>query len=242
MLIKTKGIVLKAIKYSETSLIVDVFTLELGLRKYIISGVRKKNAKYSAGLFQHMSIIDLVAYEKKGRNMHRIKEVQLAYPYATLPYDIKKSAVGLFITEVIQKVLQGEEEHAELFDFLYETYYLLDTTQESIANIPTLFLLELTQFLGIRPEHNFSDQNSYFNLLEGYFQEAPPFEHNHYLQASESRVFSTYMNYDVCSSHQLNTNASERKLMLEYLLQFYQLHIDRFPTINSHLILEEVLK
>ncbi len=242
MVIKTKGIVLKAIKYGESSLIVDVFTLQLGLRKYIISGVRKKNAKFGAALFQHASLIDLVAYEKKGRNMHRIKEVQAAYLYNTMPYDIKKSAVGLFITEVVQKVLQGEEEHPELFDFLYDTYRFLDTTQTSIANIPITFLLNLTEFLGIQPDNNFGNDAAVFNMMEGRFQSEPDLEHPHFIRLPHSQLLSQMMRYDVFNSHNLSISASQRKTMLDYLLRFYQLHIDRFPIINSHAILEEVLR
>ena len=59
MLIKTRGIIFKSIKYSETSLILDVYTEELGLQKYIISGVRSKKARTTAGMLQIMSLLDL---------------------------------------------------------------------------------------------------------------------------------------------------------------------------------------
>ncbi len=242
MLIKTKGIVLKSIKYGETSLIVDVFTLELGLRTYIVNGVRKKKARFGASLFQHTSIIDLVAYEKKGRNIHRIKEAQSAYPYQSLPYDVKKSAVGLFMTEVIQKVLQGEEEHPELFDFLYNSYLFLDQTEASIANIPILFLLSLTSFLGIQPENNYAKDKPYFNLMEGYFQNEPPVLHQHYLNIKESQIFSQTMKHNLTESRLLAIKPPDRKILLENILLFYRLHIQSFPIINSHLILEGIFK
>lgn len=242
MLIKTKGIVLKSIKYGETSLIVDVFTLELGLRTYIVNGVRKKKARFGASLFQHTSFIDLVAYEKKGRNIHRIKEVQSAYTYQTLPYDVKKSAVGLFMTEIIQKVLQGEEEHPELFDFLYESYVYLDQTEASIANIPIQFLLSLTTFLGIQPEDNYDKDHPFFNLMEGYFQQEPPVLHVHYLKPSESLILSQSIKHPLTESHLLKIKPSERKPLLENILLFYRLHINSFPDIHSHLILEGVFK
>ena len=63
MIIKTRGILLKTTKYSETSLICKILTEERGLKSYIISGVRKKKGKTSAGLLQVMSILDLVVYD-----------------------------------------------------------------------------------------------------------------------------------------------------------------------------------
>ena len=81
MLIKTRGIVFKSIKYSETSLIVDIYTEEKGLRKYLISGVRSKKAKTSAGLFQVMSLVDLVAYHRDDKDLTRIKAIKHNYVY-----------------------------------------------------------------------------------------------------------------------------------------------------------------
>ncbi|NBO56051.1 MAG: DNA repair protein RecO, partial [Actinobacteria bacterium] len=40
---KTKGLVLRAVKYGDTSLVVTVFTELFGLQSYIVSGVRKSS-------------------------------------------------------------------------------------------------------------------------------------------------------------------------------------------------------
>ena len=68
MLIKTRGIIFKALKYSETSLILDIYTEEKGLRNYIISGVRNKKSKLKTGLLQPTMLVEMVAYEKNKMN------------------------------------------------------------------------------------------------------------------------------------------------------------------------------
>ena len=73
MLIKTRGIIFKAIKYSETSLIMDIYTEEKGLQKYIISGVRNKRSKVKTGLLQPAMLVDMVAYYRENKPMNRIK-------------------------------------------------------------------------------------------------------------------------------------------------------------------------
>ena len=45
MLHKTKGIVLRAVKYGETSLVVTVFTELFGLQSYMVNGVRMISKK-----------------------------------------------------------------------------------------------------------------------------------------------------------------------------------------------------
>ena len=123
MLIKTKGIVLKAIKYGETSLIVDIYTEEKGLRKYIVSGVRKQKAKISAGLLQVMSSVEIIAYEKEGKGLNRLKEIRASHIYQSIPMEIRKGAVGLFIAEIAQKTLKEAESNKPLFDFLIILLY-----------------------------------------------------------------------------------------------------------------------
>jgi len=64
------GIVFRKLPYSETSVIVDIFTLEHGLMSYIISGVRKARARTSASVLEVMTVVDMLAYhsEKKKQN------------------------------------------------------------------------------------------------------------------------------------------------------------------------------
>ena len=93
MLIKTQGIIFHTKKYSESSLIVDIYTQEKGLRSYIISGVRSKKSKVSASLVQIMSLVDLVVYHRDDRDLTRIKEIKPAHVYQSLPFDVRKSAL-----------------------------------------------------------------------------------------------------------------------------------------------------
>ncbi|MEL6276480.1 MAG: recombination protein O N-terminal domain-containing protein, partial [Bacteroidota bacterium] len=55
MLITTRAIIFRATKYQESSLILDAYTELKGLRKYIISGVRKAKARTPASLLQVMN-------------------------------------------------------------------------------------------------------------------------------------------------------------------------------------------
>ena len=44
---KTKGIVLRAVKYGETSMVVSIFTELFGLQSYLVNGVRTATKKGS---------------------------------------------------------------------------------------------------------------------------------------------------------------------------------------------------
>lgn len=241
MLIKTRGIVFKSIKYSETSMIVDIYTEEKGLRKYIISGVRSKRAKVSASLLQSMTLVDLVVYHRDDRELTRIKEIRPAFIYQTIPFDVRRAAVGLFMIEVAQKAIRESEENRALFQFLFDSFCYLDLTDQPVANLHLHFLLELTTFLGFMPGEICSADQPYFNLKDGVFVTYAP-THRHYLNQEESALLYQLIEVAQQNCHRIPMNRATRRSLLHHLLTYYQLHIENFPTINSHTILEEVME
>ena len=76
MVHNTKGIVLRVVKYGETSVIVTIYTELFGIQSYIVNGVRttSKKGASKASLFQPAAILDLIVYHNELKNLQRIKE------------------------------------------------------------------------------------------------------------------------------------------------------------------------
>ena len=240
-MIKTRGIIFRSIKYSETSIIADIFTEEKGLRSFIISGVRTKKAKVSASIMQVMTLVDLVAYFRENKDLHRIKEIKVEHVYTSLPFDVVKGAVGLFMVELARKTIQESEENQKLFTFLFEAFRLLDTTENSVSNLHLSFMIELSVFLGFMPGGEYSTETPFFDLEEGIFVEEEPFHINH-LNEKDSALLNQFLNTAIWESHTIKIDRASRKELLNNLLLFYRLHIADFQKINAHQILEEVLE
>jgi len=238
MIIKTRGILLKTTKYSESSLICKILTEERGLKSYIISGVRSKKGKTSTGLLQVMSILDLVVYDNPKSNLNRIKELSNHYIYQATPYDIVKGCVGLFIIEMVQKTIKGEEEHQELFQYLLETLQFLDQTKDSPANIHLHFMLEYASHLGFGPSGAQGESQLYFHLWDGTFM---PIKEDKYALSEElSTLVSSLLHLSVTDVHRIQLARETRNQLLKQLMNYYKLHVENFPEINSHRILQEV--
>ena len=134
MIIKTRGIILRTVKYSETSIIADIYTEGVGLRSYIISGVRTQRSRVAMGLLQVMSLVDIVAYDAPGK-LNRIKEIHAAHIYTALPFDVRRSSIGLFMAEVTRRTIRESEENEALFAFLFDIFQYLDETAERFTNL-----------------------------------------------------------------------------------------------------------
>ena len=232
MIAKTKGIILRSVKYSETSLILDIFTKELGLKTYIISGVRKKNARTSAGTLQLMSIVDLVIYDKDSNKINRIKEAKPAYIYKQLPFDIKKSSVALFIIEIMGKSIKEKEPNPEFFEFIENSLIFLDQTIKNISNFHLVFLLKASKFLGFYPKDNYSKSNIYFDKREGHFTEIKP-EHEDFLDEQKSIILHKIINTDLEHCDELILTREDRNALLENMILYYKIHLTDFGKIKT---------
>ena len=241
MIIKTKGIIFRTKKYSETSLIVDVFTRKKGLRSYLISGVRTKKHRVSPSLLQVMSVIDLVVYHRDDKSLTRIKEVKPAVVYQSIPFDIKKGAVGMFMVEIAQKTIRETEENVELFDFIVGFFTHLDQTTSPTYNLHLLFLVQLTKYLGFTPSGTFNETTPLFDMREGVFIRGDP-GHIYYLDEDLSRIFDQFLDTQIEHCHEINMRNEQRKVLLRSILKFSRLHIENFPEIYAHEILETVFR
>lgn len=241
MLIKTRGIVFRAMKYSETSMITDIYTEEKGMRSYLISGVRSKKAKIKASLLQIMSLVDMVAYDRHEKGLNRVKEMKAAHVYQSLPFKVEKSAVGLFLAEIARKAIREPEENKQLFEFLYNIFLYLDSTSQPIGNVHLWYLLKLSTFLGFMPGGEWNEHTPFFDLQEGIFVEEPPL-HAHFLKQDESQLIHELLDIKLAEVHNFSIKREERKVLLNHLINYYRLHIENLPDIHAHIVLQEVLE
>lgn len=239
-LLKTRGIVLHKVNYAESSVIVKIYTEQFGIQSYLVKGVRKKKPAVSPNLLQHLSLVDMVVYHKEQANIQHIKEIRSAFPFISIPFDIRKSSLAIFINEVIYKALREEETNPGMFEFLFNTIVTLDEIQDHIGSFHLVFCLQFTKFLGFYPADNYNEQHTYFDLTEGIYLANPPL-HQHYLNPDLSRVLSQLSATAFIEMQEIPLHPHLRKNLLQGLLEYYRIHLQGFGDIQSHHILEQVL-
>ena len=237
MLVKTKGIVFHSIKYSETSIITKIFTQTHGLQSYIVNGVRSTRAKGKASLFQPLNILDLEIYKREDKNLQRLREYKMGYVFHTIPFDIYKISLLLFLAEVLYKTIKEEEANEALFHFIEQTIVTLDQTKQSTGNYHLTFLLQLSEHLGFFPHGDFSETLPCFDLMEGQYCASIP-DHPHYIEPPLSRLF-----FEISMDNRsIIFGGAERNMLLDKILEYYRLHISSFSEIKSHKVLHLVFE
>lgn len=237
-LFKSIGIVFRTVKYSETSLILDVFTREKGMRSFIVSGIRSSKSKQKASLYQHLNILDLVAYDKDNA-LARIKECKIDHYYQRLTFDVVRSSIGLFLLEVCKNSIKEREENSELFDFIHDRLKLLDSDAAlNMGLFPIKFLLDLSQYIGFMPYNNFSEDTPIFDLYNGRFIASPSEKYASTALVSKNIARINTIDLDKLTS--LSLSKELRNTILDDLIIYFRLHIDSFKELKTIPVLRSI--
>lgn len=240
MLHKTRGIVFKTTNYGESSIIVQVFTEKFGLQSYIINGAKKPRAKISQNMLQPLHLLDMVVYHKSAGNVQRIAELKNTPPLQTIPYDVIKSCIAIFLNEVLYKAIKQQTADENLFDFVFSAIEWLDHQTAAVANFHLLFLVRLTRYLGFYPDRYLINDADYFDMKNGTFTKYKP-DSVLYLSPPHTQNFNQLLNCGFDNIGEIKFSNDERRYLLGKLLDYYSLHIEGFGNIRSQEILEEIL-
>jgi len=238
MLHKTRGIVFKTTDYGESSVIVQIFTDKFGLQSYIINGVKKPRARISRNMLQPLHLLDLVVYHKSTGQVQRISELRNSPVLQSIPYNVIKSSIVLFLNEVLYKAVKQQSAEESLFDFIFNAIEWLDNQTEGLANFHLLFLTRLTRYLGFYPDQAINAD--YLDMKNGVFSKYKP-EGFSYLSPPHTQNFYSLLQCSFENLGLLKFSNDERRYLVQKLLEYYALHIESFGNIRSHEILEEVL-
>jgi DNA repair protein RecO (recombination protein O) len=240
MLHKTRGIVFKTTDYGESSIVVQVFTEKFGLQSYMVNGAKKPKAKISRNMLQPLHLLDMVVYHKETGNVQRIKELKNSPMLQTIPYDVIKSSVAMFLNEVLYKAIKQQSADEQLFEFVFSAIEWLDNQTDGLANFHLLFLIRLTRYLGFYPDRYLAGEADYFDLKNGIFSKYKP-ESILYLSPPHTQNFTALLQSTFENIINVKLSNDERRYLISKLLEYYALHIEGFGNIRSHEVLEEVL-
>jgi len=243
MILQTKGIVFHSVKYGDTSLVVKIFTEELGLQSYMVKGVRSKKGKLKPSLFEPLTLLDMEVYYKPNQNLHHIKEARVDVPWHHIPFSIEKQSILLFLDEILYKCIREELPDKDLFTWIYHSLIWFDMEEEYFLNFHLFFLFQLSRFLGFYPMSDAlaSETIRVFDLQEGGFSGHRPL-HPYFTEGVAAQKLHSLMQTSTETLKKLFITTKERRLVLDSLLAFYQLHLPELGKIKSLEVLRMMME
>lgn len=255
MLIKSKAIVIKTIKYGDQKLIVDFVTAAHGR----MSSMVKIPAKGSSGkggvgrggvgrggsfpkqFFQPLTILTIETDYRERESLQKIVSVSIAEPCPSLHSVPTKITISLFLAEVLSYAVHEENRDEEFFSFLENSILWLDVVESGYANFHIAFLVRLLRLQGFLPSSEESGKDDIFDLHSGEFLSTVPL-HNQYLQAADARMMKSLLRITYSNMHVFSLSRQERQRCLDIILLYCRIHIPSFPELKSLSVLREVFE
>lgn len=196
---ETRIIVLHLTKYGDRSQVVQALDAERGRSGFFLRGAGKSRG--AQGQYHSLSILDVTATRGKG-DLEYLKEAERPYPLTAIRTDPYKSAVALFIGELLYRGVQDGAMDPDLFNFLEKEIMALDAETGSVANFHLCFLVEFCRTLGFLPKDNYSPDTPLFQPVIAEF-------------TSEETLAEAWCADDSLLLHQILTLPREEALALK---------------------------
>lgn len=237
MLAKSLAIVIGSVKYGDSSVILKCYSRNFGLVSFIAGGVRGKKGGMKSAMMLPLNQGEVVFYEKGKSNLRRLKEFSSPKVYTEMYFHPVKNCLVMFLAEVLSHVLKEEEPEPNLFDFLSDSLFQLDSQQSDLANFHLSFLYNLSRFLGFQAENS---NANYFDLQNGVYLDQEPL-HPYYLKGNSLENWKALSTNARTGDSLIGISSAERMELLKALISYYRLHINDFGELKSLEVLQTIL-
>ncbi len=241
MAISTEGIVFTHTRYGDSSAIIHIYTKEMGMVSFMVKGVygRKKRANFQ--LLQPLNLVQIEFTYRNNRGIQYIKEFKVIHPMMRIPFSQSRRAQAFLLTEVYGRALRNEGENEQIFNFIKEGILRLDSEIDGVENLHIWLLFHSVGYLGFEPQNNYGIDMPYFDIMDGCFISAEP-PHPYFLEKEDSKLIDNLFLTNIDNLKSVAVNVQQRRVLLNCIIKFYELHHQSIGKISSLSILEDLFR
>ena len=239
------AIVIGSVPYSDSSIIVRVYTKDSGMLPLFVRRTKSKSKRNTSALWHPLAAINITDLKRKAPTaLGTFTEVERAVPAINLLSDPRRSAVAFFIAEFMDKSIGVETPMEDLFGLLWDTIERLEFSEE-ISNLHFYFLAHVVDILGLMPSEidvENEDSTLSLNLTTGEWSSSPPSLtlRSHFLSVKLAQRMRGVLGMEFDNMRSLNLEKQERKDLLLGMVMFIQLHHAGLKEIKSYEVLETI--
>ena len=217
MLNNSEFILLHTTRYGDKSIILHTLSKEYGRKGLFVKNISHRS---STSLFFPLSILEADILETSGSGLFNARNIVSRYPLTGIRNNLMKSAISMFLSEVLFRVVKEGMADQSLYDMCVRNILLLDAMDSDFSNFHLYFLLEFIISLGFSPEP--AD-------LEPFVRENLP-------------VISRFVGRPFSEAMLVPMTGDMRNILAESLLKYIEFHTESAVNVNSLKVLHELLR
>ena len=146
---RSKGIVLRSIRYGEADRILDLYTQDAGLVSAIAKGIRRTKSRFGARL-EPLSCVDYMAYH--GRTLDTVTQAEVLRSFHTVRENLARFEAAAGMVRSVRALSGGGEADRRVFNLLYNALDALEAREEGYEAVEAAFGLKLSILAGYAPQ------------------------------------------------------------------------------------------
>jgi DNA repair protein RecO (recombination protein O) len=234
VLIKTKGIVIRTIKYGDTSAICNIFTKEMGVLGFHLPGVFSNKGKIKLSFIQTFNLVEISFNHNKNKNLQRLSDIScIKFP---MVQNYQHQAFFSVCSEIIQQSLKENEINELLFDYIEN--HVLNAFEQPVHfwQLPYT-MLNILYYYGCAPNINGYQEGDLLDMQEGVFNRSL-LSLKHTADGNSSKIIYQLL----CNqAEQIDQNLKTRHQVIEDLIVYFKLHVNEFFELKSREIWQEMM-
>ncbi len=236
---KLNGIVINVIKYNEKHNIAHIYTDKLGMLAFLVRQGTTRASHMRNAMFMPLSLLEFEARLQPTSDLGTLHDVHRTIVLQSIYSDPMKNAIALFLSELLSRTIQEQEQNMVLYSFIKSCIIRLEDMKSSVANFHICFLYRLGQFIGIQPDIDSYRDGYWFNMNEGVFT-ASPHPGAKSLPPAQAQVLPLLSRMTFDNMHHFKFSREQRNEMLEMILGYYRLHHSTLGTLRSPDVLKQL--
>ncbi len=242
MIVRTEAIVLKSMRYGESSRIATLFTREKGKLSVIAKGARRTRSRFGSALLP-MSYTEVVVYCKPNRSLQTLSETTHLLRFPSLARDLRKISAGLRMMELVAAVTHEEERNPGLFNLTLQALQRLSISTSQTENIVPFFELRLAAELGFAPlidrtrVADIGESGGFLALDQGSVSSDRDGAHPVHGTRRALRAFAILAKANIEDALRMQLDGGTRREVEELIHSFMLYHLEEsYPTRSKRVI------
>ena len=236
---KITGIVLNVRKYNDRNCIVSLYTKERGRLSFISPTGTGKASNLRRARLQLLSVVSTDLNFKESSELQRLGSLSSPEIWTDIYFNPTKRALSLFLSEFLYKLLSASMPDVPLYDYLVNSFRLLDTMKNGIADFHIPFLVSLLSFAGIQPDVSGYRPGRVFEFASGSFV-PENIAKGPVLLGEEAEAVPLISRVNFLNMKRLRLNSISRRRILYGLLNYYSYHFPGLGSLKSPEVLREI--
>lgn len=208
-------ILLHTTRFGEKSMVLHTLSKEYGRKGFFVKNISRRSV---TSMFFPLGILEADIMETSRSGLFTARNPALSYPLSGIRNDLRKSAISIFISEVLYRVVKEGLTDRPLYDMCEKNILLLDAMEEDFSNFHLYFLLEFIMSLGFSPEPH----------------DLAPF------MGERMSLVSDFIGKPFSEAMLVPMTGEMRNEIAEKLLKYIEFHTESAVNVNSLKILHEL--